>query len=465
MTARVDEKTQFVDSGGEPIVNGFIYIGVQNADPKVSSISIFSDRALTIALGNPQRTDSQGRSVNKIWFSGRYSIKVEDVNNVQQFQDLDAGEATGNEILPLINVLGINTITADASPVITAYVDKAQFIFTVLSTNTGAVTLDISSVGAKDFLSPAGNAFISGELPAGFIAIVVYNSGTDDFYLLNPTNAIEATGNKTDGQILLPRFASTRGFEWLNQIPTLAKATTYTVVIADQGKLLTLSGASFTVTLPAAATAGDGFLIGFRHGGTSGTQQYTIDGNILALNGEVLWLVSDGTNYLVVYRSGRDEWLNSGSIDLTSGSPTSVSLASSLVDVNEIEVYIEGFSTDSDNQAPMFQIGDSGGLETSGYSGRGWSLNQTTYILTANSAGFFAGEETTQDMATVTDFVFILRHMGSNVWQANSHGSTTSVTKGGGGLKTLTGALDRLTLTTSGGSAVFDGGTAHVRSR
>ena len=67
MPAQIDENTQFVDSSGAPIVNGFIYIGDQNADPVLNPQAIFSDRALTVALANPQRTDSDGRSVNKIW--------------------------------------------------------------------------------------------------------------------------------------------------------------------------------------------------------------------------------------------------------------------------------------------------------------------------------------------------------------------------------------------------------------
>jgi len=67
MPARIDERTQFVDDAGNPIVNGSIYIGLQNADPVANPITIFSDRALTVPIANPQLTDSEGRSVNKIW--------------------------------------------------------------------------------------------------------------------------------------------------------------------------------------------------------------------------------------------------------------------------------------------------------------------------------------------------------------------------------------------------------------
>ena len=60
MAAVLDEQTQFVDDGGKPVVNGFLYFGTVNADPKLNPKSIFSDRALSSALANPQRTDANG---------------------------------------------------------------------------------------------------------------------------------------------------------------------------------------------------------------------------------------------------------------------------------------------------------------------------------------------------------------------------------------------------------------------
>ncbi len=59
---------------------------------------------------------------------------------------------------------------------------------------------------------------------------------------------------------------------------TLAKSGAYTIVEADLGKLVVCdtTGAGFTVTLLAAATAGDGFLIGLKN---IGTNTLTIDGD------------------------------------------------------------------------------------------------------------------------------------------------------------------------------------------
>ncbi len=142
-------------------------------------------------------------------------------------------------------------------------------------------------------------------------------------------------------------------------------------------------------------------------------------------------------------------------------------LASSLVGVSEIECVITGFSTNSASQAPMIQIGDSGGLETSGYSGEASNISSST-VTDSHNTGFLCSEESQISAAEVSYFTFTLRHMGSNVWAFSCVGSSTTGNTTmfiANGIKTLTGALDRLSITTSGGTATFDGGTAYVRSR
>ncbi|RLA59394.1 MAG: hypothetical protein DRQ89_14130, partial [Epsilonproteobacteria bacterium] len=113
MPSLIDENTQFVDSAGLPIVAGKLYIGLQNTDPTLNAITIYSDRALTTAIANPQTLDADGRSTNKIWVSGKYSMRVDDSDDVQQYQELDNGETSQTGISLLENVSGSDTITAD----------------------------------------------------------------------------------------------------------------------------------------------------------------------------------------------------------------------------------------------------------------------------------------------------------------------------------------------------------------
>ena len=192
MTATLNEQQQWVDGGGEPLVNGKAYYGIQNADPIVSPISIFSDRALTVALANPQTLDANGRTANKVWIGARYSIRVDNSADVQQYQELDNGEADDIGLTALENVAGSNTITATATTTITAYVDLEQYTFRTVSVNTGAVTLNIDSVGAKSIVKNQDQAILPSEFEADQNIIVSYNSTSDNFEWVNHNDKIVA---------------------------------------------------------------------------------------------------------------------------------------------------------------------------------------------------------------------------------------------------------------------------------
>ena len=89
-----------------------------------------------------------------------------------------------------------------------------------------------------------------------------------------------------------------------------AKTTTYSVVAADKGKLINATTGTWTLSLLAAATAGDGFNVTVRN---SGTGVITVDPNLtenidgastLAVNaGESLLLYCDGTAWYSVGKS------------------------------------------------------------------------------------------------------------------------------------------------------------------
>jgi len=186
MSAFISEGTQFVDTGGQPLVGGFVYIGLVNADPKISPITIFSDRELTVTLANPQTLDASGRTVNKIWIPATYSLKVEDLNNVQVFQELDNGEDVGSQTLPLTNVLGTNAITADATPTITSLTDKAEFILQIVAENSAdAVTLAIDGTAAKAIKRNFDQDVGKGKFKVGQTVKVVYNLGVDNYQWTN----------------------------------------------------------------------------------------------------------------------------------------------------------------------------------------------------------------------------------------------------------------------------------------
>lgn len=185
MAALINEQQSFQDIDGKPIVNGFIYVGLQNADTKTNLISIFSDRELTVFLENPQRTDAFGKSATKIWVPGRHSLLIEDENNVQKLSDPDAGELAGVGLTSLTNVQGTNAITAQGTPAITSYIDKNLYIFTTVAQNTSSVTLDIDSNGIVPIRKEHDLELVAKNFEAEQIVLVAYNEPSNVFELIS----------------------------------------------------------------------------------------------------------------------------------------------------------------------------------------------------------------------------------------------------------------------------------------
>lgn len=206
MTAVINEATQYLNTNGKPFVGGSVFIGTVGLDPELNPITIYSDRELTTPIANPQTLDSYGRSANKIWIPGKYSIKIEDVDSVQVYQELDAGsvENVGNTVLT--DVLGADTITANAVNTITSYVDGQTYIFTAAANNTGPATLNIDGLGAKAIQKNYTIALFADDLDATFEAVVVYNGDNDIFQFINPPQAAASlpTGYLSGGLLTLP---------------------------------------------------------------------------------------------------------------------------------------------------------------------------------------------------------------------------------------------------------------------
>lgn len=96
--------------------------------------------------------------------------------------------------ITLGTIAGTNTITAVGSPVITAYAANQTFIFTPANTNTGATTINIDGLGAKNiYLRNA--ACSGGELVQSVPAEIVYD-GTQ-FQIVSTGALVTTTTTQT----------------------------------------------------------------------------------------------------------------------------------------------------------------------------------------------------------------------------------------------------------------------------
>ena len=103
------------------------------------------------------------------------------------------------------NSSGTNTVTASSTPAIAAYAAGQSFKFKAGGTNTGAVTLNLNSLGAKA-VQKRGAALVAGDITANNVVTVVYD-GTQ-FQMISPT-AVEAASTTVAGIVELATTAET----------------------------------------------------------------------------------------------------------------------------------------------------------------------------------------------------------------------------------------------------------------
>jgi len=102
----------------------------------------------------------------------------------------------------------------------------------------------------------------------------------------------------------------------------------------------------------------------------------------------------------------------------------------------------------------MVQLGDSGGLETSGYTSQ-VDTPQSGGTATSTSGFLVLRQTLPGDAAAVLD------HMGGNKWLMSSMGKTLTSVCIASGIKTLSGELDRLRITRSG-TDTFNAGAVNI---
>ncbi len=131
---------------------------------------------------------------------------------------------------------------------------------------------------------------------------------------------------------------------------------------------------------------------------------------------------------------------------------------------NRITMLFSGVSTNG-TSVPIIQLGDSGGIETSGYTGSvSIGAHTTAWTIVATPAAGF-GIATTTAAGSAYTGKFILDRINGNEWIASGEWAQTTatiLTNLFQGAKTLSATLTQVRLTTSGGADQFDAGTVNV---
>jgi len=228
--------TFLINTAGQPVVSGTVIsstaFNALTADLATGlSTAITKDGQTTVTANIPMSTYK---------FTGLgVGSAATDSANLSQVQ------STVTKLLT--SVSGTDTITAVGAPVVAAYAAGQMFYFVATGDNTGAVTLNIDSLGAKAVTRDGSVALVAGDIKSGEVVVVVYD-GTR-FQVVSQLNS---AGNATFANVSITSALNVGGVATFTANPVLSGGTANGVLylngskVATSGSALTYDGTTFT---------------------------------------------------------------------------------------------------------------------------------------------------------------------------------------------------------------------------
>jgi hypothetical protein len=162
-----------------------------------------------------------------------------------------------------------------------------------------------TSLGSQVNLNSAGAPVSGSNTPV----LIYLNTGTYKAELYDADDTLLFTFDAIPGAEEEEAEVTTA----LPETPVISKTGAYTVTVNERGKLINANptGGSFAITMPSAVSMGDDFRVGVRHAGSANQVSVVASGGQfirahkalrsypLTGMGETIWLVSDGSDWVV----------------------------------------------------------------------------------------------------------------------------------------------------------------------
>lgn len=296
------------------------------------------------------------------------------------------------------------------------------------------------------------------------------SSGYFEFYASNGRYTLTVTGANTAGkQVADVLVQDINDASYLSS--SNAQAQTYTAFTTTGSSGAYVVTASPAVTL----TSGTRLRLNFSFStsgactlaanGTAATaiKQYNASGSKVdptIVAGQLADVEFDGTNWVILnpLTPSVTAGITLGTFTALSG--TSVDFTGIPSTAKVVRLIINSVSTNGTSNMLVRLGSSSGGIETSGYTGTGsyWGATGAQVTITV---GFTEGAVSAANIRTGV-YEFFLTNAATNTWTCRAIGCLDDVAYqwGCNGKKSLTSTLDRIRITTAGGTDTFDSGSA-----
>lgn len=341
----------------------------------------------------------------------------------------------------------------------------------LVSTNSTSSTSNSIGTGAKTYTVDTGKSYVAGMFVMvadtaapttnyNFGQVTSYNSGTGAL-VIAVTNT-KGSGTKTAWTISQSSAGGFTSSDLQNQVATKATTTGTgsAYVLAVSPALSTYTNALVKAVLHADPSGSPTININglgaknFKYFDANGAKQFVT--TTQAKSGHLAEVEYDGTDAILL--NPLVPYSISGTVQATT-SGTSKTFTSIPSWAKTIILQFSGVSTNG-TSILLVQLGDSGGIETTGYVSTGTSVSGAG-ATTSSTAGFILSGNNAAAYSTSGNL--IISKINGNEWVASGlFSQTTTQTMFCGGTKTLSDVLDRLTLTTVNGTDTFDAGSINI---
>jgi len=188
----------FTDTSGNPLEDGYLYIGTVGLNPETNPVAVYWDDGLTLAAAQPVRTlngfPSRGGTASRLYCGTDYSLTVKDKNSVIVFSTLTN---------PVSSPASLNaTPVGNVTPSTGAF---TTLTYSISLTGAAGASLGWLTLTGGSAAQAINGAYLSGTNTIGFATNSVVRatadaSGNWSFKMSNGGNAMSLVSGTTDSR-------------------------------------------------------------------------------------------------------------------------------------------------------------------------------------------------------------------------------------------------------------------------